>query len=218
MLSQLLDRNFPDYGVGFSLNMPLRNRSAQADLIRDQASQILVANQMDVAAAPEFGLNSAAIDRLKLTPSGLNAAAESLERIAALPDPVGEIIDGGVRPNGLTGDFCAVTVEDSGVGMAPDVVAHALEPFFTTKGEGKGTGLGLSMVHGCAKQAGGAVTIRSVLGRGTVVVVYLPLSIAPGAPVKELVTQCAADQTRSVNAGRDPAEPREQATPARILT
>jgi outer membrane protein TolC len=36
VLSQLLDRNFPDYGVGFSLNMPLRNRSAQADLIRDQ--------------------------------------------------------------------------------------------------------------------------------------------------------------------------------------
>jgi outer membrane protein TolC len=36
VLSQLFDRNFPDYGVGFSLNMPLRNRSAQADLIRDQ--------------------------------------------------------------------------------------------------------------------------------------------------------------------------------------
>src|SRR5260370_3232170 len=56
---------------------------------------------MDVAAAPGFGLNSAAIDRLKLTPSRLNAAADSLDRIAALPDPVGEIIDGGVRPNGL---------------------------------------------------------------------------------------------------------------------
>ena len=75
--------------------------SRAAELIRDKTPQILVANQMDVAAAPEFGLNSAAIDRLKLTPSRLNAAADSLLQIAALPDPVGEIIDGGVRPNGL---------------------------------------------------------------------------------------------------------------------
>ena len=75
--------------------------SRAAELIRDKAPQILVANQMDVAAALEFGLNSAAVDRLKLTPSRLNAAADSLEHIAALPDPVGEIIDGGVRPNGL---------------------------------------------------------------------------------------------------------------------
>src|SRR4029077_12547918 len=76
--------------------------SRAAKLIREKAPQILAANQSDVAAAPEFGLNSAAIDRLKLTPSRLNAADDSLEQIAALPDPVGEIIDGGVRPNGLT--------------------------------------------------------------------------------------------------------------------
>jgi glutamate-5-semialdehyde dehydrogenase len=73
-----------------------------AELIRDRAPQILAANQMDVESAPESGLNAAAIDRLKLTPSRLKAAADSLVQIAALPDPVGEIIDGGVRPNGLT--------------------------------------------------------------------------------------------------------------------
>src|SRR5579872_5335545 len=75
--------------------------SRAAELIRSKAPQILVANQIDAEAAPEFGLNSAAIDRLKLTPSRLNAAADSLLQIAALPDPVGEIIEGGVRPNGL---------------------------------------------------------------------------------------------------------------------
>ena len=75
--------------------------SRAAELIRAQEPQILSANQMDVAAAPEYGLNPAAIDRLKLTPTRLDAAANSLEQIAALPDSVGEIIDGGVRPNGL---------------------------------------------------------------------------------------------------------------------
>ncbi len=75
--------------------------SRAAELIREKSPRILAANQLDVTTAPEFGLNAAAIDRLKLTPPRLNAAAESLEQIAALPDPVGEIIDGGVRPNGL---------------------------------------------------------------------------------------------------------------------
>ena len=75
--------------------------SRTAELVRERSTQILDANQTDVTAAPEFGLNAAAIDRLKLTPSRLNAAAESLEQIARLSDPVGEIIEGGVRPNGL---------------------------------------------------------------------------------------------------------------------
>jgi glutamate-5-semialdehyde dehydrogenase len=75
--------------------------SRAAELIRAQAPQVLAANQLDVAAAPEFGLSDAAIDRLRLTPSRLEAAADSLEQIAELPDPVGEIIDGSVRPNGL---------------------------------------------------------------------------------------------------------------------
>ena len=62
---------------------------------------VLQANQCDLAAAPGLGLNAAAIDRLRLTPARLAALATALEEIAALPDPVGEVIDGGVRPNGL---------------------------------------------------------------------------------------------------------------------
>jgi glutamate-5-semialdehyde dehydrogenase len=72
-----------------------------AELIRERTSQILEANQNDVQAATGFGLNSAAVDRLTLSRPRLHSAAEALEKIADMTDPVGEIIDGSVRPNGL---------------------------------------------------------------------------------------------------------------------
>jgi PAS domain S-box-containing protein len=71
-------------------------------------------------------------------------------------------------------DYVAVSVSDTGVGMPPDVVARAFEPFFTTKEVGKGSGLGLSMVYGFVKQSGGTVTIKSEVGAGTSVTIYLP--------------------------------------------
>src|SRR5579872_1202416 len=72
-----------------------------AELVRRKSKDVLDANNVDVGAAPELGLNSAAIDRLTLTPSRLESAARALEEIAALPDPVGETIEASVRPNGL---------------------------------------------------------------------------------------------------------------------
>lgn len=76
------------------------------------------------------------------------------------------------------GDFVAIQVRDTGMGMAGDVLARALEPFFTTKGAGKGSGLGLSMVYGFARQSGGAMTIESELGYGTRVTLFLPATPA----------------------------------------
>ncbi|GIX03339.1 MAG: gamma-glutamyl phosphate reductase [Planctomycetaceae bacterium] len=72
-----------------------------ADRLRMQQDEILSRNEQDVQQAPEFGLTPAAIDRLRLTPARLESIAQALREIAALSDPVGEIIDGGVRPNGL---------------------------------------------------------------------------------------------------------------------
>jgi PAS domain S-box-containing protein len=76
------------------------------------------------------------------------------------------------EPN--VGEFVAISVEDSGTGIAPDVLRKIFDPFFTTKPIGKGTGLGLSQVHGFAHQAGGTVRVTSELGKGTTVTILLP--------------------------------------------
>lgn len=74
----------------------------------------------------------------------------------------------------LAGDYLAVSVIDTGLGMTADVLARAFDPFFTTKPEGQGTGLGLSMIYGFVRQSGGHVQINSQVGQGTAVTLYMP--------------------------------------------
>jgi two-component system NtrC family sensor kinase len=74
----------------------------------------------------------------------------------------------------LQGDFVALAMTDTGVGIAPDVLPRIFEPFYTTKALGKGTGLGLSQVYGFSKQSGGAVVATSTVGSGTAITIYLP--------------------------------------------
>jgi signal transduction histidine kinase len=85
------------------------------------------------------------------------------------------------RPDLRAGAFAVVTVADTGHGMPPEVLERAFEPLFTTKEAAAGTGLGLSMVYGFAKQSGGKVTVRSEVGRGTTVTLYLPAAYLSGA-------------------------------------
>jgi glutamate-5-semialdehyde dehydrogenase len=72
-----------------------------AAAVRAAADRIVVANERDLAAAPDYGLTAAAIDRLRLTPERIEAIATGLEDVAALPDPIGHVIESRRRPNGL---------------------------------------------------------------------------------------------------------------------
>jgi PAS domain S-box-containing protein len=85
----------------------------------------------------------------------------------------------------------AISVQDTGAGIAPDILGKIFDPFFTTKPIGKGTGLGLSQVHGFAHQAGGTVKVASELGKGTRITILL--SRKEAAP--------AAKEVRVTNAG-----------------
>jgi PAS domain S-box-containing protein len=77
-------------------------------------------------------------------------------------------------PDGLCGEFVALTVADTGCGIEADILPKVFEPFFTTKQLDKGTGLGLSQVYGLTRQSGGTVTIASQCGNGTSVTMFFP--------------------------------------------
>ncbi len=72
-----------------------------AELLGERNVALSEANRLDLAAAPGFGLTDAQVDRLRLTPERIQSIAKALHEVAALPDPVGQVIESSVRPNGL---------------------------------------------------------------------------------------------------------------------
>ena len=74
---------------------------AAAAVLLERTPEILEANALDVAAAEAAGMDASPLDRLRLTEARLDAMAQGLRQVAALPDPVGEVLDGVRRPNGL---------------------------------------------------------------------------------------------------------------------
>jgi signal transduction histidine kinase len=130
------------------------------------------------------------VDPQQLENAVLNLAINGRDAIEALGDAArppelrialsNETLDAAAAAQaGLeTGDYVRIAVADSGAGMTEATVARAVEPFFTTKGDGRGTGLGLPMVYGFARQSGGAMTIASTPGAGTTVSLMIPRTTA----------------------------------------
>jgi PAS domain S-box-containing protein len=87
------------------------------------------------------------------------------------------------------GEYVAVSVSDTGIGMAPDVLEKAMDPFFTTKPVGEGTGLGLSVIYGFTKQSRGHLRIYSEVGRGTTVKLFLPRAMQYAVDLKPVALE-----------------------------
>jgi CheY-like chemotaxis protein len=77
------------------------------------------------------------------------------------------------------GDYARLTIRDTGVGIAPQLLDKIFDPFFTTKEPSRGSGLGLSMVYGAATSVGGFVQVESAVGAGSAFSLYLPLQAQP---------------------------------------
>jgi signal transduction histidine kinase/CheY-like chemotaxis protein len=92
-----------------------------------------------------------------------------------------------LNDEGIVGDYVRLSVVDTGIGMGPEVLSHVFEPFFTTKDVGKGSGLGLAQVHGFATQSGGTVRIKSAIGQGTTIELYLPRSQSVPAKARHTI-------------------------------
>jgi signal transduction histidine kinase len=86
--------------------------------------------------------------------------------------------------SGVEQDWVWVQVEDTGCGMSAEVQRRIFVPFFTTKDVGKGTGLGLSLSFSIVQKHGGAIQVRSTVGQGTAIRVWLPVA-GPQVPTKE---------------------------------
>ena len=97
-----------------------------------------------------------------------------------------------------SGQYVMIAVTDTGVGMAPETLHKAMEPFFTTKEAGRGTGLGLPQVYGFVKQSDGHVKIYSEVGEGTTVKLYLPRLVG-----QNVAATSEAPKTRPVVGGSE---------------
>ncbi len=77
------------------------------------------------------------------------------------------------------GSYALLTVEDTGIGVDPEMLDQIFEPFFTTKETGRGTGLGLATVYGIIQQSGGRIEVNSEVGVGSIFRVLLPIQTDP---------------------------------------
>jgi PAS domain S-box-containing protein len=132
----------------------------RVELPRSLPLALLDANQVELA------LLNLVVNARDAMPEGgkLTIDADTVDA-----DPAGEL---------PAGRYVRLKVSDTGVGMSPDTLRRATEPFFSTKGVGKGTGLGLSMAHGLATQLNGAMRLNSEVGRGTRVELWFPATSA----------------------------------------
>jgi len=124
--------------------------------------------------APSVDLPRIRADRSQLETVLINLATNSRDAM-----PTGGIVNFAASPD-FERKMVKIDVSDIGVGFAPEVLARAMEPYYSTKEMNEGTGLGLAMAKGFVEQSGGALEIQTEQGVGTTVSLWMPMSLDPG--------------------------------------
>ena len=169
--------------LAFSRRQPLEPQWVDLDLFVQHTARFLrrVAGQgIALVVKRDGGPLPVRVDRQQLENVLLNLAINARDAMpngGTLTIGVGRQIvgsEGASLPALSPGAHAIVSVSDTGVGMSPEAVRRAVEPFYSTKPLGKGSGLGLSTALGFAQQSGGDLQISSEPGRGTTVSLFLP--------------------------------------------
>jgi PAS domain S-box-containing protein len=170
--------------LAFARRQPLDPKPVDVNRLVASMEELLrrsIGEQTRLTIVPGDGLWATFCDPHQLESALLNLAINSRD---AMPDggvlaieTANVHIESGDAPalrEVNPGEYVRLSVVDTGTGMSAAVQARAFDPFFTTKPIGQGTGLGLSMVYGFARQSEGYVLIRSNVGEGTTIELYLP--------------------------------------------
>jgi PAS domain S-box-containing protein len=169
--------------LAFARRQPLQPEQTDVNRLLEELTHLLrrtLGENIEIALELEPNIPRVTVDRVQLETAIANLANNARD---AMPNGGRLVV---ASRNGyldqdyakqhaevVPGNYVVIEVTDSGHGMAPEVLSHIFEPFYTTKEPGKGTGLGLSMVFGFMKQSGGHINVYSEPGRGTTFRLYL---------------------------------------------
>jgi signal transduction histidine kinase len=172
--------------LAFARRQPLQSVVVDpGHLLRDMDDMMrrVLGPSARVVTEIEPGLGSTMVDPNQLNNVLLNLAINARDAMAGSGTLTIRAMNAGpdLPPEVPAGQYVMLEVADTGKGMPKEVLQRAFEPFFTTKPVGQGTGLGLSMAYGFVKQSGGEIVLKSEVGYGTSVRIYLPRSDA--API-----------------------------------
>lgn len=201
-ISETVDRASKLTGqlLAFARRQPLKPQTFNVGIQVEQITQLirpLVSGRIQIDVAIDDPDCHAVADIGQFETALMNLAVNSRDamngegRIAIRVARAGGIPALREQP-GRAGEFVAISMQDTGSGIAADKLDKIFEPFFTTKEIGKGTGLGLSQAFGFARQSGGDIGVASTLGEGATFTFYLPRVASPAA-------------TTEADAGAEPA-------------
>ncbi|HLP30508.1 MAG TPA: PAS domain S-box protein, partial [Geothrix sp.] len=212
--SMLKEQHQGDPGLSRSMDILLHAAGRGRDLVKGLTDFA----RKDVTEAMPLDLNEVVRkEAALLTRTTLQKVAVELDLQGGLPQVVGDassisnalmnlsvnaldaMPSGGclnLRTRLDPGGEVILAVKDTGLGMSPEVLQRAMEPFFTTKPPGKGTGLGLALVYGVMKAHGGRVEIQSAPGQGTEITLCFPGMASPSMPLLPPIRGVAARDGR----------------------